>query len=186
MMGLLIEPTAIPDVKIVTPQRFGDMRGSFVETYNRQDFARVSTATFVQDNQSMSPQVGTIRGLHYQLAPHTQCKLVRVVRGAILDVAVDLRKSAASFGRHVAVELSADNGRQLWVPEGFAHGFVTRAPDTEIIYKTTGYYHKPSERGLLWDDQALGIDWGVASELAVLRDQDRHWPKLSDLTEVFA
>ena len=183
---MLIEDTALAGVKIVTPKKFGDARGFFSETYNRQVFARSGLdLEFVQDNQSLSAEVGTIRGLHFQSPPFAQDKLVRVVRGAILDVAVDIRRSSPTFGQHVAVELSRENWRQLLVPIGFAHGFVTLEPDTEVIYKVTNYYSPANDLGLAFDDPALGIDWRVDLSRAVLSDKDRRHPKLADLPHVF-
>ena len=183
---MLIEDTALAGVKIVTPKKFGDARGFFSETYNRQVFARSGLdLEFVQDNQSLSAEVGTIRGLHFQSPPFAQDKLVRVVRGAILDVAVDIRRSSPTFGQHVAVELSRENWRQLLVPIGFAHGFVTLEPDTEVIYTVTNYYSPANDLGLAFDDPALGIDWRVDLSRAVLSDKDRRHPKLADLPHVF-
>lgn len=181
-----VEPTAIEAVKILTPRRFEDARGYFVETWNKRDFSEVSDAEFVQDNYSLSRLPGTVRGLHMQSAPSAQNKLVRVLRGRILDVAVDLRRSSATFGRHVAVELSAENGRQLWVPIGFAHGFITREPDTEVAYKVTGFYDQACDLGLRWDDPALAIDWGIEVSEAILSDKDRTHPRLAELPEIFA
>lgn len=181
-----IQPTAIPDVKVVTPKRFGDHRGFFSETYNRQRFAEAGIdMEFVQDNHSLSAAVGTIRGLHFQSPPFAQAKLVRVVRGRILDVAVDLRRSSRTYGRHVAVELSAENGRQLLVPIGFAHGFCTLEPGTEIQYKVSAYYSAAHDMGLAYDDPALGIDWPVAPDEAILSDKDRQQPPLAGLRAYF-
>ncbi|MFA6205266.1 MAG: dTDP-4-dehydrorhamnose 3,5-epimerase, partial [Methylocystis sp.] len=141
---------------------------------------------FVQDNHSLSRDVGTVRGLHFQTAPFAQDKLVRVVSGRILDVAVDLRRSSQTFGRHVVVELSKENWRQLFIPIGFAHGFVTLEPDTEVIYKVTNFYSPQHDCGVAWDDPDIGIAWPAAAESAVLSDKDRKWPRLRDLAEVFA
>jgi dTDP-4-dehydrorhamnose 3,5-epimerase len=141
---------------------------------------------FVQDNHSLSRDVGTVRGLHFQTAPFAQDKLVRVVSGAILDIAVDLRRSSPTFGRHVVVELSKENWRQLFIPIGFAHGFVTLEPDTEVIYKVTNFYSPQHDCGVAWDDPDIGVDWPVAAESVVLSDKDRKWPRLRDLQEVFA
>ena len=186
MSSLSVETTAIPDVKIITPKKFGDHRGFFSEVYNRNAFAEAGIALdFVQDNQSLSAQVGTLRGLHFQSAPFAQDKLVRVTRGKILDVAVDIRKSSPTFGQHVAVELSAENWRQLLVPIGFAHGFVTLEPDTEVMYKVTNYYSAANDLGLAWDDPDLGIAWRVQPEGVTLSDKDRKHPRLRDLTEIF-
>lgn len=171
---------------LIQPRRIGDGRGWFSETF-RQDLldAEIGKQAFVQHNQSMSAAKGTVRGLHFQLEPMAQGKLVRCIKGAVMDVAVDMRRSSPTFGRHVAVALSAENGHQLWVPQGFAHGFVTRADNTEIFYLVTNRYSPEHDRGLRWDDPALGIDWGVASAEAQLSDKDRHWPDLADLPDAF-
>jgi dTDP-4-dehydrorhamnose 3,5-epimerase len=187
MSNLTVEATAIPDVKIITPKKFGDHRGFFSEVYNRKAFTEAGVALdFVQDNQSLSAQVGTLRGLHFQSAPFAQDKLVRVTRGKILDVAVDIRKSSPSFGQHVAVELSAENWRQLLVPIGFAHGFVTLEPDTEVMYKVTNYYSAANDHGLAFDDPDLGLAWPLPPEGATLSDKDRKHPRLRDLPDYFA
>jgi dTDP-4-dehydrorhamnose 3,5-epimerase len=183
---LQVEETAIPAVKILTPRRFGDARGFFSEVYSRQAYAAVGIyLDFVQDNHSLSGPRGTVRGLHFQSPPHAQDKLIRVVRGRILDVAVDLRRSSPTYGRHVAVELSAENWRQLLVPAGFAHGFCTLEADTEVLYKVTGYYAPAHDLGLAWDDPDLGIAWPVSREEALLSDKDRRQPRLADLPAVF-
>jgi dTDP-4-dehydrorhamnose 3,5-epimerase len=181
-----VDDTAIPAVKIVTPKRHGDSRGFFSEVYNRSLWREAGVDyDFVQDNHSFSAQIGVIRGLHFQTAPFAQDKLVRVVRGRILDVAVDLRRGSPSFGQHVAVELSADNWRQLLVPVGFAHGFCTLAPDCEVLYKVTNSYSPTHDRGLAFDDPALGIDWGVDLAKAVLSEKDRKHPRLAELGPQF-
>lgn len=181
-----VQPTEIPDVKVVTPRRFGDHRGFFSETYNRQRFQEAGIAAeFVQDNHSLSVSVGTIRGLHFQSPPFAQAKLVRVVRGRVLDVAVDIRRSSPTYGRHVTIELSAGNGRQLWIPVGFAHGFCTLEPDTEIEYKVTSYYSAAHDHGLAFDDPALGIEWPVPADRAVLSEKDTRQPRLADLPGYF-
>jgi dTDP-4-dehydrorhamnose 3,5-epimerase len=183
---LEVYPTAIPDVKIVKPQRFGDHRGFFSEVYNVEKFAQAGiNLNFVQDNHSLSVESGTVRGLHFQSAPFGQDKLIRVVRGRLVDVAVDIRKSSPTYGQHVAVELSAENGLQLLIPVGFAHGFCTVEPNTEVIYKVSGYYSSAHDHGLAWDDPALGINWPVVPEGAVLSDKDRHHPRLADLPRYF-
>ena len=181
-----IQPTALPAVKIIRPKRFDDARGFFSEVYNKRSFAAAGVdLDFVQDNHSRSGKSGTVRGLHFQTAPFAQDKLVRVTRGRILDVAVDLRRSSPTFGRHVAVELSAENWLQLLVPIGFAHGFCTLADDTEVIYKVTGYYSAAHDKGVAWDDAELGIPWPVASSEATLSDKDRQLPRLSECSDVF-
>lgn len=182
MAVVQVEPMELPDVKLVRTQIFGDARGYFAETYNRQAFAAAGIGDeFVQDNFSLSVAAGTVRGLHFQTAPFGQAKLVRVGRGRILDVAVDLRRESPTFGRHVAVELSSENRLQLYIPDGFAHGFCTLEPDTEVIYKVTAPYSAAHDRGIAWNDPALGIDWPVASEHAVLSDKDARNPRLSEL-----
>lgn len=175
-----------PEVKLVTPRRFEDERGFFCETWNRQLFAeRGIDADFIQDNHSLSRRPGTVRGLHFQIAPYAQSKLVRVVRGRILDVVVDLRHGSPTFGRHLAVELSAEAGNQLFVPVGFAHGFLTLEPDTEVLYKVTNYYSAAHDKGLLWNDPALGIDWGIAPGAATVSDKDRVQPTFAQLSRHF-
>ena len=166
-----IEATALPGVMIVTPARHGDSRGFFSESWNRRALseAGLDLPEFVQDNHSMSHQQGTLRGLHYQAPPHAQGKLVRCGRGSLLDVAVDARRGSPHYGRSVAVELSYENARQLWVPAGFLHGFLTLQPDTEIIYKCTAHYDRASDGAVLWN--SLDIDWGSASPH--LSDKDR-------------
>lgn len=181
-----IEDTAIADVKILTPEKFGDHRGFFSEVWNERTLADAGLELrFVQDNHALSAEVGTLRGLHYQLDPAAQGKLVRVVRGAVLDVAVDIRVGSPTFGLHVAVELSADNWRQLWVPRGFAHGYCTLLPNTELVYKVTEYYSPDHDCGIFWDDPAIGIDWPVAAENAILSEKDTVLPKLQDQTRLF-
>jgi dTDP-4-dehydrorhamnose 3,5-epimerase len=183
---LQIERLAISDVIILTPKRFGDDRGYFTEVFRMDVMAEAAPGvSFVQDNQSGSAQVGTVRGLHFQTPPYAQAKLVRVLRGAILDVAVDLRRGSPSYGRHVHRMLSAANGEQMLVPAGFAHGFCTLAPDTEVTYKVNAYYNAASDKGLAWDDPALGIAWPVLVDKAVLSAKDRVHPKLADLPAYF-
>lgn len=183
---LEIERTILPDVKIVKPKRFGDGRGFFSEVYNKRAFAESGIDfDFVQDNHSLSAKVGTVRGLHFQTIPFAQDKLVRVTRGRILDVAVDLRRKSPTFGRHVAVELSAENWMQLLVPVGFAHGFCTLEDNTEVIYKVTGYYSGAHDKGLAWDDPAIGIHWPVSPDQATLSEKDRHLPRLSECLDAF-
>ncbi|MEO1470500.1 MAG: dTDP-4-dehydrorhamnose 3,5-epimerase [Pseudomonadota bacterium] len=184
-MGLDVEALAIPEVRVIRPRKFGDHRGFFSETYNRRAFAEAGIdLDFVQDNHSLSGEVGTIRGLHYQSPPFAQDKLVRVVRGAILDVAVDIRRGSPTFGQHVAAKITAEDWNQILVPVGFAHGFVTLEPGTEVIYKVTNYYAPDCDHGILWNDPALAIDWGT--DTPVLSDKDHKQPKLADITPPFA
>ncbi|HEY1944481.1 MAG TPA: dTDP-4-dehydrorhamnose 3,5-epimerase [Roseiarcus sp.] len=183
---MLVENTAIPEVKIITVKKFGDHRGFFSETYNRRAAAEAGIdLAFVQDNHSGSPEIGTVRGLHFQSPPFAQAKLVRVTRGRIFDVAVDLRRSSPTFGRHVAIELSEENWRQLLVPIGFAHGFCTLEPDTEVLYKVTNYYSPQHDHGLAFDDPALEIAWPVDPARAVLSDKDRRHPRLAECPHLF-
>lgn len=183
---LSVEDTAIPAVKIVTPKKFGDHRGFFSETWSRKAFAEAGLdLDFVQDNQSLSAPVGTLRGLHFQSPPFAQDKLVRVTRGRILDVAVDIRAASPTFGKHVAVELSAENWKQLLVPVGFAHGFVTLEPDTEVLYKVTAPYAPENDHGLAFDDPALGIDWRLPLSGLTLSDKDRKHPRLAEMLRYF-
>jgi dTDP-4-dehydrorhamnose 3,5-epimerase len=160
-------PLAIPDVILLEPKVFGDDRGFFFESFNRRKFAELTgrDVDFVQDNHSRSVQ-NVLRGLHYQIQ-HPQGKLVRVVQGAVLDVAVDIRKSSPTFGQHVTVGLSAENKRMLWIPEGFAHGFVVLSDSAEFLYKTTDYWFKEHERSILWNDPALNIDWQLSNAPAI-------------------
>ncbi len=181
-----VERLAIPDVLLLTPARFGDSRGFFSETFSAARMADAGiTETFVQDNHSHSQSAGTLRGLHCQIAPHVQGKLVRVVRGAIWDVAVDARHGSPTFGRHVAAELSAANWQQLWIPAGFLHAFVTLEPDSEVVYKTTDYYDKASERGIMWNDSDLAIEWPIPTEDLVLSDKDQVLPRWAEMGEWF-
>jgi dTDP-4-dehydrorhamnose 3,5-epimerase len=180
------ERTKIADVVVIEPKKFGDSRGYFMETFRQSLFVEhIGAIEFVQDNQSLSAEVGTVRGLHFQLEPKAQGKLVRCIAGALLDVAVDIRTGSPTYGQHVAVELTAENSRQLWVPPGFAHGFCTLTSDTEISYKVTNYYSAEHDRGLLWNDATLGIDWPVEAEKAALSDKDKRQPTLADLGHVF-
>lgn len=178
---------AIPEVKLIKPRIFRDARGFFSETWNARTLAETAgiTETFVQDNHSLSVDKGVVRGLHFQIPPMAQDKLVRVVRGAILDVAVDIRRGSPTYGRHVSAVISAANWTQIWVPKGFAHGFCTLEPDTEVIYKTTAPYAPEHDKGLSWNDPALGIDWPVSADAAVLSAKDRVQPLLADLPAYF-
>ncbi len=177
----------VPGVIAVTPDRFGDDRGFFSETWSAPRFTAAGIdAAFVQDNQSLSRDRGVIRGLHCQIGPNAQGKLIRCIRGAIWDVAVDARRSSPSFGRWVGVELSAENWRQLWIPAGFLHGFCTLEPDTEVVYKVTAPYDREAERGVKWNDPTLALPWPIEAETAILSDKDRVLPRWSDLPELFA
>ena len=176
-----VRQTAIPGVIEILPRKFGDARGFFSETYNRQSLAEIGIALdFIQDNHSLSAAPGTMRGLHYQLAPAAQDKLVRVSRGSVFDVAVDIRKSSPTFGRWVGVELSAAKWNQLLVPAGFAHGFVTLEPDTEVLYKVTAPYAPALDRSIRFDDPAIGLALPVAVDEALLSGKDRDAPLLAD------
>lgn len=179
-----IRPTALPEVLLVEPKVFRDDRGYFMESYNRAAFSEASgrDVDFVQDNHSLSRK-GVLRGLHYQLAPHGQGKLVRAVVGEIFDVAVDIRRGSATFGRWVGEILSAENRRQLWVPEGFAHGFLTLSEEAEVLYKASAYYAPASERSLAWNDPAIGIEWPLESR-PHLSPKDADAPRL-EAAELF-
>jgi len=182
-----IQPLAIPKVLLITPARHGDERGYFSETYSLPGMQQAGiTAPFVQDNQSFSRAKGTLRGLHCQLAPFAQGKLVRVLRGAIWDVAVDARAGSPTFGHHAAAILSAENGSQLWVPPGFLHGFCTIEPDTEVAYKVTGLYDRGAERGVIWNDSTLALPWPLADQDVVLSDKDRVLPAWSAAAHWFS
>lgn len=187
-MSTIDEPKKLPieGPRLIAPARHGDARGFFSETWSRAAFAAIGIdCDFVQDNHSLSRVKGTVRGLHFQTPPFAQAKLVRVSRGAIFDVAVDIRKGSPTFGQHVAVELSAENWHQLFVPPGFAHGFCTLQPDTEVLYKVSAPYAPDHDKGILWNDKALAIDWPVGVDEAVVSDKDRAQPRLSELAPVF-
>ena len=174
----------IPEVLLVTPDKHGDERGFFSEVYNHRVLAAAGMdAEFVQDNHSFSSERGTVRGLHFQAPPHAQHKLVRVVRGSIFDVVLDLRRGSPSYGRHVATIVSSASWNQVFVPAGFAHGLMTLDPDTEILYKVSAYYAPTHERGILWNDPALGIPWPLPEREAILSDKDRGYPALADFGE---
>lgn len=185
-----IEATSLPEVIKITPARFGDNRGYFSELYREDLFgARINDVHFVQDNQSLSWQLGTVRGLHFQHPPFEQGKLVRVVTGAIFDVAVDIRIDSPTFGQWAGAHLSADNGAQLWIPEGFAHGFMTLQPNTIINYKVTASYSALHEGGILWNDPDIGIDWPFTQQQVQISSRDSMQPRLHEtfvrpLTEV--
>jgi dTDP-4-dehydrorhamnose 3,5-epimerase len=183
---LEIEPTALPGVVLLTPRRFADPRGFFSESWNR---ARMADAgydfDFVQDNHSLSREPGTIRGLHFQSPPRAQTKLVRCGRGVLFDVAVDVRRGSPTYGKWVGYELSAENGHQLLVPAGFLHGFATRAPDTEIIYKCTDYYAPECDGAIRFDDADIRIDWGLGDQEPILSEKDAVAPLLRDFDTPF-
>ncbi len=172
-----VQKLSIPDVLLITPKKFADERGFFSETWNADKLkAHEVPATFVQDNQSFSAQKGTVRGLHCQTEPYAQGKLVRVLRGAIWDVAVDIRQGSPTYGQWVAAELSVENWKQIWIPCGFLHGFCTLVPNTEVLYKVTASYAKDCERSVRWNDPALALPWPVGAGEAVLSDKDRDAP----------
>jgi dTDP-4-dehydrorhamnose 3,5-epimerase len=180
-----IQNTAIADVKLIKPKKMGDARGFFSETYNQRALATLSVSgSFVQDNHSLSVQKGTVRGLHFQLPPFAQDKLVRVIRGAVFDVALDLRRGSPTFKRHVAVVLSQAEWNQIFVPIGFAHGFCTLEPETEVIYKVNNYYSPEHERGILWNDPELAIPWPVSEREAFVSDKDRKNPLFLQMEEL--
>jgi dTDP-4-dehydrorhamnose 3,5-epimerase len=181
-----IRPLNIAEVKLVIPKIHRDSRGFLSETYNRRLMNSAGIAAeFVQDNFSLSLEAGTLRGLHFQAPPHAQGKLVRVARGAIFDVAVDIRTGSPTFGQHVSAILSAENWTQMWIPVGFAHGFCTLEPNTEVIYKVTAYYAPECDRGLQWDDAVLGINWPVGPDKVKLSDKDRRQPVLKEIAPAF-
>ncbi len=181
-----VTPLELPGACLLTPRRFADPRGYFAEHYNKRTLAEHGLQfDFVQDNVSLSAKKGTVRGLHFQAPPSAQTKLVGVLRGAVLDVLVDIRTGSPTFGRHVTVELSADNGVQALVPRGFAHGFCTLTDDTLLLYKVDAHYDANNDLGLLWCDPDLGIRWPVAEDAAILIDRDRRQPRLRDLRAHF-
>ena len=176
----------ISGLKLVIPRRNGDERGYFAETFRADIFAaRCGEHRFVQDNESLSAKAGTVRGLHFQTAPHAQGKLVRCTAGALFDVAVDIRHGSPTFGQWVSETLTPDNGRQLWVPPGFAHGFCSLEPNTVICYKVTDYYSAECDKGLRWDDPAIGIAWPDVADPHTLSPKDRRQPLLAGLPEYF-
>lgn len=182
-----IRPLALDGVFEIIPGRFGDHRGFFSETYNAEAFSKVpgGNEVFVQDNHSLSAVMGTLRGLHFQLPPRAQAKLVRVVRGSVYDVVVDIRKGSPTFGRWIGLHVSAEKWNQIFVPKGFAHGFLTLEPDTEVIYKVTDFYSAESERSVRFDDPAIGITWPAVGSSFVLSDKDRNAPLLGGIATGF-
>jgi dTDP-4-dehydrorhamnose 3,5-epimerase len=186
-MAIEVQPLAIPEVRLIRTRTFADHRGFFRETWNRAAFAEAGIhLDFVQDNHSGSTAIGTVRGLHFQAPPHAQDKLVRVIRGRILDVAVDLRRSSATFGQWVAAELSAAGAEQLLVPIGFAHGFCTLEADTEVLYKVSAGYAPEADLGIAWNDPDIGVAWPVEAAKAVLSAKDAALPRLRDIASPFA
>jgi dTDP-4-dehydrorhamnose 3,5-epimerase len=185
-MSLEVQALAIQDIKIIRPQKFEDSRGFFSETYNSKAYKNAGIdLDFVQDNHALSKAAGIIRGLHYQGRPFAQDKLVRVVRGRIFDVAVDLRRSSPTFGKWVGAEISAESWDQILIPIGFAHGLCTLEPNTEVIYKVTNYYSRHHDLGVRWNDSDLGVTWPVPDHQAELSDKDRKLPFLKDIVDLF-
>ena len=181
-----VEELSIADVKLLTPKKHGDHRGFFSEVYNKKTLAEAGIdIDFVQDNHSLSAEKGVVRGLHFQVPPFAQDKLVRVARGSVFDVAVDLRRGSPTYGQHVSVVLSAEAWNQILVPIGFAHGFMTLEPDTEVIYKVSNYYALDHDKGLLWNDPALGIAWPIPEGEAILADKDRQQPCFVEIVSPF-
>jgi dTDP-4-dehydrorhamnose 3,5-epimerase len=181
-----VRSLAIADVKLLRPRRFSDARGFFAETWNRRTFAAAGIdVDFVQDNCSFSEARGTIRGLHYQTPPMAQAKLVRAVRGSVFDVAVDLRRASPTFGRSVSAVLSAEAGEQLLIPVGFAHGYCTLEPGTEVAYKASEFYSPEHDSGIAWDDPAIGIEWPLHGLAPKLSEKDLKLPKLADMNPQF-
>ncbi len=183
---MYIQSLTIPEVKLITPKKFGDQRGFFSETYHKKHLAEQGVNTkFMQDNHAFSARKNTVRGLHFQIPPFAQAKLIRVVQGAILDVAVDIRQGSPYFGQHVSAVISEKKWNQIFIPEGFAHGLVTLEDNTAVLYKVSNYYSPEHDKGLLWNDPDLGIDWQINMEEAILSDKDQVQPRLRDLPEYF-
>jgi dTDP-4-dehydrorhamnose 3,5-epimerase len=181
-----ITPQPIPDLRLIEPARFGDSRGFFSEVWKKSALEAAGIrAEFVQDNHSLSKEAGVLRGLHFQRPPHAQGKLVRCTRGRVLDVVVDIREGSPTYGQHGMAELSAENWRQLWVPRGFAHGFLTLEPDCEVLYKVDAEYNREADGGIAWDDPALAIPWPVPPGGPILSDKDRKAPRLAELAPIF-
>ena len=183
---MLVTPTGLPDLFVLQPQRFNDVRGFFCESYNKERLAEAGIfIDFVQDNLSFSASVWTLRGLHFQREPFAQAKLVSVIRGGALDVVVDLRRNSPCFGRHLAIELNAAEGQQLFIPVGFAHGFLTLEPNTLFAYKVSNYYSPEHDAGIRFNDTQLGIDWGVPPDLIRTSDKDKKLPTFNPKTDYF-
>jgi dTDP-4-dehydrorhamnose 3,5-epimerase len=182
----VIERLAIPDVWTYTPRRFEDERGWFSETFNAAALHEaLGPVQLVQDNQALTRAKHTLRGMHFQAPPKAQDKFVRVLRGSVLDVAVDIRRGSPTFGRWVSALLSAENRTQIFVPKGFAHGYLTLEDDTEVFYKVSDYWSREHEGGIAWDDPAIGIDWGIPAGSVNMAERDRQFPRLADLAAVF-
>ena len=181
-----IEPTRIDDIKIIGPDKFGDHRGFFSETFNSEKFKLSGLdLSFCQDNHSLSEKAGTLRGMHFQINPYAQGKLLRVIRGAIYDVAVDIRAGSPTFGEWVGYEISAKLWNQIFIPVGFAHGFCTLEDNTEVMYKVTAPYSPENERGLAWNDDELAIDWPIDNDAPILSEKDTSYPELRNLPTFF-
>jgi dTDP-4-dehydrorhamnose 3,5-epimerase len=181
-----ITPLAIPDVKLIEPKIFEDNRGFFYESYSLRHFEEAGIkCQFVQDSHSLSKDIGIIRGLHFQLPPHAQAKLVRITKGRVWDVAVDLRKKSPTYGQHVSIELSSKTSSMLFLPIGFAHGFITLEANTEILYKMDAYYAPSHDAGIRWDDPDLAINWPINNNSPILSDKDMALPALKDIKEIF-
>lgn len=181
-----ISTTKIPEVKLITPTRIGDRRGFFSETYNRRAFADIGLEMdFIQENHAYSGERGTLRGLHFQLPPVTQTKLLRVLRGAILDVCVDCRYASPTYGQHVMVEMTAESGQQILCPKGFAHGILTLMPHTEIAYRVDAYYARELDSGIQFDDPNLAIEWPLPKNEMILSTKDRNQFAFCDLPDIF-
>jgi dTDP-4-dehydrorhamnose 3,5-epimerase len=181
---MIVEPTIIPDVVLLTPPRFVDERGFFSETWSERRFVEAGIpGPFVQDNHVRSADRGVVRGLHLQIGPNAQGKLIRVVRGSIWDVAVDVRPGSSTYGRYAGVVLSAENWQQLWIPVGLLHGYCTLEPNTEVIYKVTAPWDRQAERGVIWNDPTLHVPWPLTAEEAILSDKDRELPRLAECSD---
>ncbi len=181
-----IKRASIPDVLVIKPEKYGDHRGFFSETYNKKLLENEGLAVeFVQDNQSLSAKAGTLRGLHFQAPPFAQDKLVRVINGAIIDVALDIRRNSPTYGQHISEIISANNWKQIFIPKGFAHGFLTTEPDTEVIYKVSNFYAPDYDFGINWNDKKLGINWGIDQENITISEKDLLQPNFHDIETPF-
>lgn len=181
-----VEALSIADVKLITPPRYNDPRGFFSETWSQSRYKDAGIpGPFIQDNHAVSTGAGVLRGLHCQIGPNAQGKLVRCIKGAIFDVAVDVRQGSPTFGQSVGAEISAENWAQIWVPVGFLHAYCTLTAETEVIYKVTGAYDKAAERGVIWNDPDIGIEWPILADKVILSDKDKMLPRLRDLPALF-